>query len=77
MPDRDRAEAYLRSELREGDLVLTLGAGDIDALGRRLVAGGGPPESKADPMHAAPVDPVAGKGFALPCEIGCADLGNG
>ena len=77
MPDRDRAEAYLRSELREGDLVLTLGAGDIDALGRRLVAGGGPPESKAAPMHAASVDPVAGKGFALPCEIGGADLGNG
>jgi UDP-N-acetylmuramate--alanine ligase len=38
MPDFDAAESYLRAELREGDLCLTLGAGDVDALGRRLVA---------------------------------------
>ena len=31
------AEAFLRAELREGDLLLTLGAGDVDALGRRLL----------------------------------------
>ena len=37
LPDFDTAEAFLRSELRDGDLCLTLGAGDVDALGRRLV----------------------------------------
>ena len=43
LPDFDSAERFLRSELREGDLVLTLGAGDIDALGRRLVGPGRTP----------------------------------
>ena len=38
LPGFDAAEAYLGSRLRDGDLVLTLGAGDVDALGRRLVA---------------------------------------
>jgi UDP-N-acetylmuramate--alanine ligase len=38
MPGFDAAEAYLRAELREGDLCLTLGAGDVDSLGRRLLA---------------------------------------
>jgi UDP-N-acetylmuramate--alanine ligase len=38
LPGFDDAEAYLRATLREGDVLLTLGAGDIDALGRRLVA---------------------------------------
>jgi UDP-N-acetylmuramate-alanine ligase len=28
----------LAAELREGDLLLTLGAGDVDDLARRLVA---------------------------------------
>jgi len=37
MPRFADAEALLRARLREGDLVLTLGAGDIDALGRALV----------------------------------------
>jgi UDP-N-acetylmuramate--alanine ligase len=37
MPRFDQAEAYLRGRLREGDLVLTLGAGNVDALGRALV----------------------------------------
>jgi UDP-N-acetylmuramate--alanine ligase len=32
LPDALRAERALASELREGDLVVTLGAGDIDAL---------------------------------------------
>jgi UDP-N-acetylmuramate-alanine ligase len=32
------AERALIGELREGDLVLTLGAGDIDRLAGRLVA---------------------------------------
>jgi UDP-N-acetylmuramate--alanine ligase len=38
MPTYDDAHAFLSEELREGDLVLVLGAGPIDALGRRLVA---------------------------------------
>ena len=33
MPGFDAAGAYLRAELREGDLCLTLGAGDVDSLG--------------------------------------------
>ena len=37
LPDFDTAERVLRAELREGDLCLVLGAGDVDALGRRLV----------------------------------------
>ena len=35
--DFDAAEALLRATLRAGDLCLVLGAGDVDALGRRLV----------------------------------------
>jgi UDP-N-acetylmuramate--alanine ligase len=38
LPRFDDAEAVLRGLLREGDLVLTLGAGDVVELGRRLVA---------------------------------------
>ena len=38
LPDLDDAERVLRGELRAGDVCLTLGAGDIDGLGRRLVA---------------------------------------
>ncbi|MBW3653446.1 MAG: UDP-N-acetylmuramate--L-alanine ligase [Actinobacteria bacterium] len=41
-PDFDAAERLLRAMLRDGDLCLVLGAGDVDALGRRLVAGGQP-----------------------------------
>jgi UDP-N-acetylmuramate--alanine ligase len=37
LPRFDEAEAYLRGILREGDVLLTLGAGDVDALCRRLV----------------------------------------
>jgi UDP-N-acetylmuramate--alanine ligase len=37
LPGFDEAERFLRAELRAGDLVLTLGAGNVDALGRRLV----------------------------------------
>jgi UDP-N-acetylmuramate--alanine ligase len=36
MPAAQQAEEYLRGRLRDGDLVLTLGAGDVDALGRAL-----------------------------------------
>jgi UDP-N-acetylmuramate--alanine ligase len=38
LPGMDDAERFLAGELREGDLLLTLGAGDVDALGRRLVS---------------------------------------
>ena len=38
LPGFDAAEALLRAELREGDLCLVLGAGNVDELGRRLVA---------------------------------------
>src|SRR5215218_2214286 len=38
MPSFAQAERLLRGWLREGDLVLTLGAGDVDALGRALLA---------------------------------------
>ena len=41
-PGFDEAELLLRATLRPGDLCLVLGAGDIDALGRRLV------EARAD-----------------------------
>jgi UDP-N-acetylmuramate--alanine ligase len=37
LPGFDDAEPFLRAELREGDLCLVLGAGDVDELGRRLV----------------------------------------
>ena len=40
LPDFDAAERVLGPRLREGDLCLVLGAGDVDALGRRLVRGG-------------------------------------
>jgi UDP-N-acetylmuramate--alanine ligase len=43
LPDFDSAEQFLRSELRDGDLLLTLGAGDIDTLGRRLAGPGRTP----------------------------------
>ena len=39
LPQFDEAERFLRDELRDGDLLLTLGAGNVDALGRRLQAG--------------------------------------
>jgi UDP-N-acetylmuramate--alanine ligase len=38
MPAHAQAEAHLRARLREGDLLLTMGAGDVDALGRALIA---------------------------------------
>jgi UDP-N-acetylmuramate--alanine ligase len=38
LPTFDDAEEVLRDRLREGDLCLVIGAGDVDGLGRRLVA---------------------------------------
>jgi UDP-N-acetylmuramate--alanine ligase len=43
-PGFDEAERLLRATLRPGDLCLVLGAGDIDALGRRLVGVGMGPD---------------------------------
>ena len=37
--DFDAAERLLAATLRDGDVLLVLGAGDVDALGRRLVVG--------------------------------------
>jgi UDP-N-acetylmuramate--alanine ligase len=39
-PGQSDAERLLRAELRDGDALLTLGAGDIDALARALTAAG-------------------------------------
>lgn len=39
LPTREEAGAALAPRLRPGDLVLVLGAGDVDRLGRALVAG--------------------------------------
>ncbi|MEJ7718363.1 MAG: UDP-N-acetylmuramate--L-alanine ligase [Thermoleophilaceae bacterium] len=36
-PGQDDAERLLAEELRDGDVLLTLGAGDVDLLGHRLV----------------------------------------
>ena len=36
LPGFDEAARFLEAELREDDLVLTIGAGNVDALGRRL-----------------------------------------
>jgi UDP-N-acetylmuramate--alanine ligase len=38
-PRREQAEKLLRGELREGDVLLTMGAGDIDTLAQDLTAG--------------------------------------
>ena len=37
MPGFDDAERFLAGSLREGDVCLLMGAGDVDALGRRLL----------------------------------------
>jgi UDP-N-acetylmuramate--alanine ligase len=36
LPKMDDAERFLRGELREGDLLVTLGAGNVDELAKRL-----------------------------------------
>jgi UDP-N-acetylmuramate--alanine ligase len=40
LPDFDVAETFLTATLREGDLCLLMGAGDIDSLSRRLLTAG-------------------------------------
>ena len=39
LPDREAAEKVLRELIAEGDLLVVMGAGDIDELGRRLADG--------------------------------------
>jgi len=39
LPAFDDAERFLRAQLRAGDVCVAMGAGDVDALGRRLVSG--------------------------------------
>jgi UDP-N-acetylmuramate--alanine ligase len=39
LPTLDDAHAFLAPRLRPGDLVLTIGAGDVDSLGHRLAKG--------------------------------------
>jgi UDP-N-acetylmuramate--alanine ligase len=39
LPEMDEAERWLADELGEGDMLLTLGAGNVDELARRLTAG--------------------------------------
>ena len=39
-PGLGDAEAFLRATLREGDLLVTMGAGDVDRLGRRMAGRG-------------------------------------
>ena len=38
LPDRDEAARVLEPRLRPDDLVLVLGAGNVDAVGRALVS---------------------------------------
>jgi UDP-N-acetylmuramate--alanine ligase len=38
LPSFDDARRYLIGMLRAGDLCLVMGAGDVDALGRSLIA---------------------------------------
>ena len=53
LPGFDAAAAWLAATLRDGDMCLCMGAGDVDALGRALVA----PATGSGP--AAPGDPAA------------------
>ncbi|MEA2360751.1 MAG: UDP-N-acetylmuramate--alanine ligase [Solirubrobacteraceae bacterium] len=55
LPGFDAAERVLRAELRDGDLCLVMGAGDVDALGRRLA-------DRPDPGRSAGTAPAAGTG---------------
>jgi UDP-N-acetylmuramate--alanine ligase len=50
LPDMASAERALRAELRDGDLCLVLGAGDVDRLARRLTSR--PPGGSAPPPGA-------------------------
>jgi UDP-N-acetylmuramate--alanine ligase len=47
VPGHADAERFLRARLRDGDLLVVMGAGDVDAVGRALVRG--PPGESAAP----------------------------
>jgi UDP-N-acetylmuramate--alanine ligase len=46
LPSMDDAERMLRDRLGPGDVLLTLGAGDVDRLAERLTADGTPPDEE-------------------------------
>jgi UDP-N-acetylmuramate--alanine ligase len=52
LPGFDEARRFLDGKLRSGDLCLVMGAGNIDALGRLLVAGSEPVASRPMPAVA-------------------------
>jgi UDP-N-acetylmuramate--alanine ligase len=47
LPSHEEAERFLENELREGDLLVTLGAGDVDRVARDLAGAAGPVEAQA------------------------------
>ncbi len=47
LPRMDDAEAFLREELSDGDVLITLGAGDVDHMAARLVEQGAAVEASA------------------------------
>ena len=47
LPSHEEAERFLENELREGDLLVTLGAGDVDRVARELAGAAGPAEAQA------------------------------
>jgi UDP-N-acetylmuramate--alanine ligase len=55
LPSMDDAERMLRDRLGEGDVLLTLGAGDVDKLAARLTANGG--RATADGASGAGAEP--------------------
>ncbi|MEA2255799.1 MAG: UDP-N-acetylmuramate--alanine ligase, partial [Solirubrobacteraceae bacterium] len=55
LPGFDAAERALGAVLRDGDLCLVMGAGDVDALARRLAG-------RPDPGRSAGTAPAAGRG---------------
>ena len=60
LPTFDDAERALRGLLADGDLLLVMGAGDVDALGRRLAAPSAAPRAACAgrPGHAASTGPA-------------------
>ena len=53
MPGMEDAQRLLRAELQAGDVLLTLGAGDVDRLAEELVDAEGSPEAEKPALPAA------------------------